>query len=58
MVRIRLEAPENQMDDRGNVSILDITITDTGKGISTDYLRTSLYTRESCRSTSMRLNSG
>lgn len=25
--------------------MLEITITDTGKGISTDYLRTSLYTR-------------
>lgn len=36
-VSIRLEAPDKD-------KILDITITDTGKGISGDYLRTSLYT--------------
>lgn len=45
MVRLRLEAPENQTGDKSKVRMLEITITDTGKGISTDYLRTSLYTR-------------
>lgn len=46
MVRLRLDAPENQTGDKSKVRILEITVTDTGKGISTDYLRTSLYTRK------------
>ncbi|KAI4220605.1 MAG: hypothetical protein LQ349_008044 [Xanthoria aureola] len=44
VVRLRLDAPENQTGDKSKVRILEITVTDTGKGISTDYLRTSLYT--------------
>ncbi|KAL8730215.1 MAG: hypothetical protein Q9166_004192 [cf. Caloplaca sp. 2 TL-2023] len=44
VVRLKLDAPENQEDGKGKAKILDITITDTGRGISTDYLRTSLYT--------------
>lgn len=47
VVRLRLEEPENQTGDKAKVRILEVTITDTGKGISTDYLRTSLYTRMS-----------
>ncbi|KAL8860062.1 MAG: hypothetical protein Q9178_003611 [Gyalolechia marmorata] len=44
VVRLRLEEPEHQTGDKAKVRILDIMVTDTGKGISNDYLRTSLYT--------------
>ncbi|KAL8826758.1 MAG: hypothetical protein Q9170_007282 [Blastenia crenularia] len=44
MVRLRLEVPEALSDVQAKNRILDITVTDTGKGISSDYLRTSLYT--------------
>ncbi|KAL8820762.1 MAG: hypothetical protein Q9223_001078 [Gallowayella weberi] len=44
IVRLRLEELEHQADDKRKVRILELTITDTGKGISTDYLRTRLYT--------------
>lgn len=44
VVRLRLDAPLSPADEHTKDKVLDITITDTGKGISSDYLRTSLYT--------------
>ncbi|KAL8719851.1 MAG: hypothetical protein Q9225_003204 [Loekoesia sp. 1 TL-2023] len=44
VVRLRLEAPDTPSEEENKSKILDVTITDTGKGISSDYLRTSLYT--------------
>ncbi|KAL9579155.1 MAG: hypothetical protein Q9212_005272 [Teloschistes hypoglaucus] len=43
-VKLRLEPPDRSVDERNNHRVLNITITDTGRGISSDYLRTSLYT--------------
>ncbi|KAI4201143.1 MAG: hypothetical protein LQ350_003458 [Teloschistes chrysophthalmus] len=43
-VKLRLEPPDRSVDERNNDRVLNITITDTGRGISSDYLRTSLYT--------------
>ncbi|KAL8993225.1 MAG: hypothetical protein Q9169_006508 [Polycauliona sp. 2 TL-2023] len=43
-VRLRLGDAESQAGDKAKIKMLEITITDTGKGISTEYLRTSLYT--------------
>lgn len=44
VVRLRLDAPEHLVDEDNKDKLLDITITDTGRGISSDYLRTRLYT--------------
>lgn len=44
VVRLRLDAPLSPADEHNKDKVLDVTITDTGKGISSDYLRTSLYT--------------
>lgn len=44
VVKLRLDALDTPTDEQDKNRILDITITDTGKGISSDYLRTSLYT--------------
>ncbi|KAL8735060.1 MAG: hypothetical protein Q9181_002962 [Wetmoreana brouardii] len=44
LVKLRLEPCESQPDEQSKVKILNITITDTGRGISSEYLRTSLYT--------------
>ena len=41
--------PSNAGAEEKNERILEIKITDTGKGISSEYLRTSLYTRMSNR---------
>ena len=44
LVKIRLEDPETSSEAQDKSKVLDITITDTGRGISSGYLRTSLYT--------------
>ncbi|KAL9035069.1 MAG: hypothetical protein Q9180_005055, partial [Flavoplaca navasiana] len=44
IIRLRLEELETQPSDKAKSRMLEITVTDTGKGISADYLRTSLYT--------------
>lgn len=44
VVKLSLEASDNPANERNKVKILNITVTDTGRGISSDYLRTSLYT--------------
>lgn len=48
VVSLRLRLPSSVLDlvesEHSKDSILDISVTDTGKGISSDYLRTGLYT--------------
>ncbi|KAL8937012.1 MAG: hypothetical protein Q9216_004641 [Gyalolechia sp. 2 TL-2023] len=44
MVSLSLGPSDLVSDEHSKDKVLDITITDTGKGISSDYLRTSLYT--------------
>ncbi|KAL9015446.1 MAG: hypothetical protein Q9185_007154 [Variospora sp. 1 TL-2023] len=44
VVKLRLDPPELLPDNGGKNKILDITVTDTGRGIASDYLRTNLYT--------------
>ncbi|KAL8715606.1 MAG: hypothetical protein Q9220_000943 [cf. Caloplaca sp. 1 TL-2023] len=44
VVKLRLEPPESTAEDHNKTKILNITVTDTGRGISSDYLRSSLYT--------------
>lgn len=39
------ELAENAGAEEANERMLEVKITDTGKGISSEYLRTSLYTR-------------
>ena len=48
IVKVALdELPNDAGAEEKNERILEIKIADTGKGISSDYLRTSLYTRMS-----------
>ncbi|KAL9011808.1 MAG: hypothetical protein Q9173_003379 [Seirophora scorigena] len=44
VVKLRLDPPETLRHDGDKNKILDITVTDTGRGIASDYLRTNLYT--------------
>lgn len=48
VVKLALDelATDARVEDK-NERMLEIKITDTGKGISSEYLRTSLYTRMS-----------
>lgn len=45
LVKLSLGDSETDAD---SPRMLEFTVEDTGKGISTDYLRTRLYTRLSC----------
>ncbi|KAL8948003.1 MAG: hypothetical protein Q9222_005771 [Ikaeria aurantiellina] len=44
VIKLRLESPESTVEHRDKTKVLVITVTDTGRGISSDYLRSSLYT--------------
>ena len=41
---VRLGSADGPSDGKKDVRILEVTVTDTGKGISSDYLRTRLFT--------------
>ena len=45
VVKLALDSPNNDATE-DTERVLIITVTDTGQGISTEYLRTSLYTRK------------
>ncbi len=50
MIIVKLALDELAIDagaEEKNERMLEVKITDTGKGISSEYLRTSLYTRMS-----------
>ena len=44
VVKLAIDPPNNSVIDTERM--LEITVMDTGKGISSEYLRTSLYNRE------------
>ena len=43
VVRLRLETADTASNERRRMKVLNITVTDTGRGISNDYLRTGLF---------------
>ena len=45
VVKLTLDPPNNDATE-DTERVLNINVTDTGQGISTEYLRTSLYTRK------------
>lgn len=45
VVKLCLDASPNTVDDPAEERTLEIRVTDTGKGISSEYLRTSLFNR-------------
>ena len=45
VVKLSLDESTNTVDDPAEERILEIRVTDTGKGISSEYLRTSLFNR-------------
>ena len=45
IVKLSLDEPPNTVDDPAEERTLEIKVTDTGKGISSEYLRTSLFNR-------------
>ena len=45
VVKLCLDGPPNTVDDPAEERTLEIRVTDTGKGISSEYLRTSLFNR-------------
>ena len=45
VVKLSLDESPNTVDDPAEERILEIRVTDTGKGISSEYLRTSLFNR-------------
>ena len=47
VVKLSLDESPNNTEDPSEERMLEINITDTGKGISSEYLRTSLFNRES-----------
>ena len=47
VVKLSLDEPPNTVEDPAEERILEIRITDTGKGITSEYLRTSLFNRKS-----------
>lgn len=47
VVKLSLDESPNKTEEPTEERILEIKITDTGKGISSEYLRTSLFNRES-----------
>ena len=47
VVKLSLDEPPNTVEDPAEERILEIRVTDTGKGISSEYLRTSLFNRKS-----------
>lgn len=46
-VKISLQDIENPTDKQTGMRMFEFKVEDTGKGISSDYLRTKLYTRRS-----------
>lgn len=46
VVKVSLHDVENTVHDGTETRTLELKITDTGKGISSEYLRTSLFNRE------------
>lgn len=59
MIIVKLALDELAVDaeaEEKNERILEIKITDTGKGISSEYLRTRLYTRMSSLISSIKSN--
>ena len=47
VVKLCLDESPNTIDDPAEERTLEIRVTDTGKGISSEYLRTSLFNRRS-----------
>ena len=45
VVKLSLDESPNTVDDPAEERMLEIRVTDTGKGISSEYLRTSLFNR-------------
>ena len=45
VVKLSLDESPNTVDDPAEERMLEIRVTDTGKGISSEYLRTSLFSR-------------
>lgn len=46
VVKLSLDELPNAVEDPAEERMLEIRITDTGKGISSEYLRTSLFNRK------------
>ena len=51
VVKLSLDESPNTVDDPAEERTLEIRVTDTGKGISSEYLRTSLFNRRSSTQT-------
>ena len=49
VVKLSLDEPTDTREDPTEERMLEIKITDTGKGISSEYLRTRLFNRELTR---------
>ncbi len=47
VVKLSLDESPNTVEDPAEERTLEIRVTDTGKGISSEYLRTSLFNRKS-----------
>lgn len=47
VVKLSLDESPNNVEDPAEERTLEIRVTDTGKGISSEYLRTSLFNRKS-----------
>ena len=47
VVALSLDSHEDAQDNAAEEKTLEIKVTDTGKGISSEYLRTSLFNRKS-----------
>ena len=47
VVKLSLDESPNTVEDPAEERVLEIRVTDTGKGISSEYLRTSLFNRKS-----------
>ena len=46
VVKLSLDESPNTDEDPADERMLEIRVTDTGKGISSEYLRTSLFNRK------------